>query len=189
MRKSFAAVRAAIEVLRGLGAEVREIELPLVVGASAAVSAIQVPEALAIHHKWMQERPDDYGEMTRQRLEMGVLYPAVTYIQAQRFRELIVERWRNEVFDRVDVLAMPSTAITAPPSDQGTLDTVFMLIRLTNPLNLLGVPAISLPCGFTDGGLPIGLQIAGPWFDEATVLRAAYAYEQATDWHTRRPPL
>jgi aspartyl-tRNA(Asn)/glutamyl-tRNA(Gln) amidotransferase subunit A len=183
------AVREAIDVLEKLGAQVRSIDLPLVERASDAVAALQVPEALAVHHRWMQERPDDYGEMTRQRLEMGVLYPAVAYIEAQRFRELIAGRWRAEVFGHVHVLAMPATAIAAPALEDGTLDIVFKLIRLTNPLNLLGVPAISVPCGFTSAGLPIGLQIVGSWFDEATVLRAAYAYEQATGWHTRRPAL
>jgi aspartyl-tRNA(Asn)/glutamyl-tRNA(Gln) amidotransferase subunit A len=73
--------------------------------------------------------------------------------------------------------------------DGSDLSVTLSLIRLTNPFNLLGVPAISVPCGFTADGLPFGLQLIGRWWDEATVLRAAYAYQQATDWHTRRPPL
>jgi aspartyl-tRNA(Asn)/glutamyl-tRNA(Gln) amidotransferase subunit A len=89
----------------------------------------------------------------------------------------------------VDLIATPTTPISARPIEEGDLQVTFNLIRFTNPLNFLGVPAISIPCGFTGEGLPIGLQLAGRWWDEATVLRAAYAYEQATDWHKRRPPL
>ena len=148
-----------------------------------------LPEALAYHRKWMAERPDDYGDDVRYRLELGATYLAVHHIEAQRFREMIVRRWRDEVFDKVDVLAMPATMVAALPIEVGDLSATFQLIRNTNPLNLLGIPAISVPCGFTASGLPIGLQLAGRWWDEATVLRAAYAYEQATDWHMRPPSL
>ena len=112
----------------------------------------------------------------------------MTYVQAQRLREIAAREWREQVFSKVDVLVCPTTAIAAPTIERGDLSTTFDLIRLTNPLNFLGTPCVSLPCGFTTDGLPIGLQIVGRWFDEATVLRAAFAYAQATDWHKRRPP-
>jgi aspartyl-tRNA(Asn)/glutamyl-tRNA(Gln) amidotransferase subunit A len=86
-------------------------------------------------------------------------------------------------------VATATTLVAGRPIEMSDLSTTYSLIRNTNPFNLLGVPAISVPCGFTDERLPLGLQLAGRWFDEATVLRAAHAYEQATDWHTRRPPL
>jgi len=184
-----AAVREAISALEGLGAAVREVSLPLISEAPAAVTAIMLPEALAYHRRWMEERPDDYGEDVRYRLELGSTFLAVHYVQAQRFREVIVNRWRDEVFAEVDLLAMPTTMVAALPIEVSDLSATFQLIRNTNPLNLLGVPAVSVPCGFTAGGLPIGLQLAGRWWDEATVLRAAYAYEQATDWRRRAPPL
>ena len=184
------AIHAAILVLRDdLKAGVSEVSLPLIAEAPAAVSAIMLPEALAYHKRWLAERPQDYGEDVRARLEMGLLYPAVSYVQAQRFRSLIVEEWRQKVFGRVDLLAVPTTPVPAPSLEANDLQTTLTLTRFTGPFNLTGLPAISIPCGFTKGGLPIGLQLVGRWWDEATVLRAAHAYQQATDWHTRAPPL
>ena len=184
------AIHAAILVLRDdLKAGVSEVSLPHIAEAPAAVSAIMLPEALAFHKRWLAERPQDYGEDVRARLEMGLLYPAVSYVQAQRFRSLIVEEWRQNVFDRVDLLAVPTTPVPAPSLDENDVQTTRTLTRFTGTFNLTGLPAISIPCGFTNGGLPIGMQLVGRWWDEATVLRAAHAYQQATDWHTRTPPL
>jgi aspartyl-tRNA(Asn)/glutamyl-tRNA(Gln) amidotransferase subunit A len=139
----------------------------------------------------MKERPGDYGDDVRYRLELGSTYLAVHYVQAQRLREMAVRTWREEVFSQVDLFATPTTPITARPIEETSsgdgLQVTFSLIRFTNPLNFLGVPAISLPCGFTTEGLPIGLQLAARWWDEEAVLRAAHTYEQATDWHRRRP--
>ncbi len=189
------AVRGAIAVLSKLGAEVRDVSLPHIEEAPNAVTAIMLPEALAFHKRWMAERPQDYGEDVRYRLELGAAYSAVHYVQAQRFREMIVQKWRRDVFDQVDLLAMPTTPSPAGRIDKSdpsaaltaSLQATFSLIRNTNPLNLLGIPAVSLPCGFSERGLPIGLQLAGRWWDEATVLRAAYAYERVTEWHKRLP--
>ncbi len=184
------AIHAAILVLRDdLKAGVSEVSLPHIAEAPAAVSAILLPEALAYHKRWLAERPQDYGEDVRARLEMGLLYPAVSYVQAQRLRSLIVEEWRQKVFDRVDLLAVPTTPVPAPSLDENDIQTTLRLTRFTAPFNLTGLPAISIPCGFTKDGLPIGMQLVGRWWDEATVLRAAHAYQQATDWHTRTPPL
>jgi aspartyl-tRNA(Asn)/glutamyl-tRNA(Gln) amidotransferase subunit A len=183
------AVRTAIQHLASLGADVSEVSLPRIDEVPPAVTTMMLPEALAFHQKWLNERPEDYGESVRYRLELGAMFSAAAYVQSQRFRELVVREWRKNVFPRVDLLAMPTTMIAAPPIETTELATTFSLIKLTNPLNFMGVPAISLPCGFTEEGLPIGLQLAGRWFGEATVLRAAHAYEQSTDWHKRKPPL
>jgi aspartyl-tRNA(Asn)/glutamyl-tRNA(Gln) amidotransferase subunit A len=183
------AVRSAVALLEEMGAEAREVDAPLIGDIPGGVTAIMLPEALAYHHKWMAERPDDYGNDVRYRLELGSTYLAVHYVQAQRLREMAVEAWRQEVFSRVDLIATPTTPITAPRIEEGDLSTTLNLIRFTNPLNFLGMPAISVPCGFTEKGLPIGLQLAGHWWAEETVLRAAHAYERATDWHERRPAL
>ncbi|MEX0801032.1 MAG: amidase [Dehalococcoidia bacterium] len=183
------AMRAVGAVFEGLKAELVEVALPLIQEAGAAVSAIMLPEALAIHRRWLSERPEDYGDDVRGRLEMGLAFPAVSYVEAQRFRSLMVQQWRDHVFDRVDLLLTPTVAIPAPSLGDGDLQATVSLIRFTNPFNLLGVPAVSVPCGFTANGLPIGLQIAGRWWEEGTVLRAANAYQHATDWHTRTPPL
>jgi aspartyl-tRNA(Asn)/glutamyl-tRNA(Gln) amidotransferase subunit A len=183
------AFRAALKVLEGLGATVRQVPAPHIEEMPGAVGSIMLPEAYAIHQKWLQERPQDYGEDVRYRLEYGATYPAAQYINSLRFREMVVEEWREQVFSQVDIVATPTTASTAGPVDKSDLSMTMSLIRLTNPINLLGAPAISVPCGFTSEGMPYGLQLVGRWFDEATVLRAAHAYEQAADWHASRPPL
>lgn len=183
-----AAVRSAIGLLEGMGAVVLEVDAPLIAEIPGGVSAIMLPEALAYHQRWMRERPDDYGDDVRYRLELGATYLAVHYVQAQRLRELAVNSWREQVFSRVDVVATPTTPITASRVEGSDLEVTVKLIRFTNAFNFLGVPALSLPCGFSSEGLPIALQLVGRWWEEATVLRAAHAYEQATVWHKRRPP-
>jgi aspartyl-tRNA(Asn)/glutamyl-tRNA(Gln) amidotransferase subunit A len=192
-----AAVRSAIKLIGEMGAIISEIDTPLIDEIPGALTAIMLPEALAVHQSWLKERPDDYGDDVRYRLELGSTYLAVHYVQAQRLREMAVRAWRDEVFSRVDLIATPTTPITARPIEQAGaspesgagLQVTFSLIRFTNPLNLLGVPAISVPCGFSGEGLPIGLQLAGRWWNEEAVLRAAHAYETATDWHKHHPPL
>ncbi|HZP26079.1 MAG TPA: amidase [Dehalococcoidia bacterium] len=182
------AVHEALRVMEGLGAEIQEITLPLINDVPEAVSAIMLPEAAAYHQRYLQERPQDYGDDVRFRLELGALHPAVLYIQAQRLRTCLGEEWRR-VFDRIDLLVTPTTALTALTIEECSRGKVLSYNRLTNPFNLSGQPAISLPCGFSSLGLPIGLQLVGRWWEEETVLQAAYAYEQATDWHRHRPPL
>jgi aspartyl-tRNA(Asn)/glutamyl-tRNA(Gln) amidotransferase subunit A len=183
------AIRDAVTVLGERKADLIEVALPHISEASAAATAILLPEALAFHRRWLSERPEDYGEDVRARLDLGLAYPAVAYVEAQRFRSLIVEQWRQHVFDKVDLLVTPTTPVPAPGQDEDVLQVTMNLTRFTNPINLLGLPAASVPCGLSAGGLPIGLQIIGRWFEEALVLRAANAYQHATDWHTRTPPL
>ncbi len=183
------AVRAAIALLGRLGAGLLEVSLPHIAEAPAAVNAIMLPEALAYHQRWLAERADDYGDDVRQRLEIAMTVLGVHYVQAQRLRQLIVQKWQREVFERVDLLATPTTPIAAVPIEESEVQTTMALVRFTGPFNLTGLPAISVPCGFTQGGLPVGLQLAGRWFEEETVLRAAHAYEQATDWHKKTPPI
>ena len=184
-----AAFREAVRQLQNLGAEITEFTPPHTDEMPGAIAAIMLPEAFAFHQAAVRERPDDIGEDVRYRLELGAAYPAAEYIQALRFREMLVETWRQDVFSRIDLVATATTMVAARPIDKSDLSTTFSLIRHTNPFNLLGTPAISVPCGFTGDGLPIGLQLAGRWFDEATGLRAAHAYESTTDWHSRPPPL
>ncbi len=184
-----AAFREAVRQIESLGAELIEFSPPHTDEMPGAIAAIMLPEAFAFHQKAMRERPDDIGEDVRYRLELGAAYPAVEYIQALRFREMVVEVWRKDVFGEIDLVATATSMIAARPIEVSDLSTTFSLIHNANPFNLLGTPAISVPCGFTGDGLPIGLQLVGRWFDEATVLRGAQAYETATDWHSRRPPL
>ena len=182
-------MRAAIGVLEKLGAHVEPVHLPLMNEIAAATNAIQLPEALAFHQKWMAERPDDYADDVRYRLELGAMFPAVAYVQAQRLREQAVAAWRDEVFSRVDIIAAASTQTAAFKLDGSDLSVTLSLIRLTNPLNLLGVPAISVPCGFTADGLPFGLQLIGRWWVEPTWLTPPPPPTRRRDGFTGPAPL
>ncbi|HUF52252.1 MAG TPA: amidase [Dehalococcoidia bacterium] len=180
--------REAVGVLESLGAEVREVDPPHIDEVAGAVACIMLPEAFTYHAPWLRDHADKYSEEVRFRLELGATYSADQYINSLRFREMVVEAWR-QVFSQIDIVATPATMAAAGPIERSDLSTTYSLIRFTNPFNFLGTPAISVPSGFTSEGLPLGLHLTAHWFDEARVLRAAYAYEQATDWHTRRPPL
>jgi aspartyl-tRNA(Asn)/glutamyl-tRNA(Gln) amidotransferase subunit A len=118
----------------------------------------------------------------------GAFLSAADYITAQRARALLNGQMLAH-FARVDIFATPTVA--RPPDAFDTLDPNEQNLRpnFTNPFNLTGLPTISIPCGFTEGNLPVGLQIVAPGFDEATCFRVAYAYEQATEWHRQRPPV
>ena len=192
-----AATREAAETLRALGARVEDVELPLLPIAGAVFMALADGEAAAWHHRTLATRGDEYDPGTRRRLVTAALLPATLGQQAARARAAI----RAQVEDalaRFDVLLAPTGPTAAPPiaSAQAPITSraeagrrFFNRRSYTTPASLAGVPAISLPCGFTTGRLPIGLQLIGRRLDEATLLRVARAYERATDWHTRRPPL
>jgi aspartyl-tRNA(Asn)/glutamyl-tRNA(Gln) amidotransferase subunit A len=189
------AVEQAAGTLTSAGAIVDEVRLSLAPHAAAASFAIVATEALAYHADNLRTRARDYQSDVRERLMTGVLVSGLHYVRAQQVRTLL----RAEVDDalaRRDVLLAPSTPIAATGvGERRTLigetaaDVRASLIRYTRAFNLSGHPACSLPCGFTRSGLPIGMQVVGRPFDEATVLRAADAFQRRTDFHTRRPVL
>ena len=147
---------------------------------------IMASEAFAYHERDLRERPERYGDLLRERLMHGGLYSGAEYVQAMRLRE----RLRRELLDAlrtVDLLATPTTPKPAPTFEMMWDTTAGFPRSNMPPFNLSGLPALALPCGFSTGGLPLSLQLAGRPFDEATVLRAGHAYERATAWHTRRP--
>jgi aspartyl-tRNA(Asn)/glutamyl-tRNA(Gln) amidotransferase subunit A len=189
------AVEAAVRTLQGLGAVVDQVKLDTVREVAAAAFAIVGSEALAYHASWLRTRPQDYQPDVRARLQMGVVIGGAHYVRAQQLRR----RVRAEVdraLEHCDVLIAPTTPCPAPRVGQTEAviggrraDLRSALLRLTRPFNFTGHPACSVPCGITAEGLPVGMQIVGRAFDEATVLRVADAYQRATDWHRRRPPL
>jgi aspartyl-tRNA(Asn)/glutamyl-tRNA(Gln) amidotransferase subunit A len=191
-----AAVRAAIRSLADQGAEIREVGIPELELAPVAEFAIVIPEASAIHQPWLRRQAADYGEDVRLFLEAGELYLATHYLKAQRVRALVRDGLRR-AFDGLDALLTPTLPQPAARADQEAFDgpngaaepVINAYVRTCCPFNLSGQPALSVPCGFTGAGLPIGLQIIGRPFDEAMVLRIGQAYESATDWHRRSPPL
>jgi len=189
-----ASVEAAAKQLERAGAIVDEVNLAQVIHVAAASSAIVASEALAYHAPWMRSRAQDYQPDVRERLRVGAFVSGAHYVRAQQVRAL-VSREVDEALAKRDVLLAPATPIAATMLGErqttladGKADVRSALIRLTRPFNFSGHPACAAPCGFTGSGLPIGLQIVGRPFDEATVLRVVDAYQRLTDWHTRRPP-
>jgi aspartyl-tRNA(Asn)/glutamyl-tRNA(Gln) amidotransferase subunit A len=184
VEKSF---ESALGTLRELGATVQDVEIPSI-HAAPAFMVIMLSEAFSYHERDLRERPQLYGEVVREKLMAGGLFTSSEYVQAQRLRAKL----RGDMIAalaKVDVLATPTTPKTAAAFSV-VFDPSFPFARSNMaPFNMAGVPALALPCGFSPAGLPLSLQLAGRPFDEATVLRAGHAYEQATDWHRRRPPV
>ena len=182
-----AAFEEAMRTLRGLGADVRDVNIAHI-WDTPSYMVILASEAFAYHEKDLRERPELYGDIVRERLMSGGLYTSTEYVQAMRLRERL-RRAQLDVLKEVDVLATPTSTTVASTFAQAWDTTVAFPRNYTSPFNMSGLPALALPCGFSGEGLPISLQLAGRPFDEATVLRVGHAYEQATKWHSRRPPL
>jgi Asp-tRNA(Asn)/Glu-tRNA(Gln) amidotransferase A subunit family amidase len=185
----------AIEKMEELGAIISEVSWPIYHYAMATASTIQMAEATAYHSKLIRESASQIYPPVRLRLEAGIFISATDYIQAQRARTLFY-RQSHDLLKKVDLLAGPTVPVTAFPIGTSQLNVenknvnvISLLTQYTRPFNLNGFPAITIPCGFSDDGLPIGFQLAGRPSDEETVLRVAHVYEQATEWHCRRPPI
>ena len=183
-----AIVEKQLEVLQELGANLEEVTIPSLDYVRAANTIIMLSEAYAYHEPNLKSRPQDFGEMVRARFRIGGLFSASDYVQAQRCRKLVIREFA-EVLRRVDLLVSPT--MTQPAAAFEGYDGTSMVRgpSFTAPYNLTGLPAISVPCGFTAAGLPVGMQIAGKPFDEPGVLRAAYTYQQHARWFERRPPI
>jgi aspartyl-tRNA(Asn)/glutamyl-tRNA(Gln) amidotransferase subunit A len=186
-------VESAIAEFERLGAAVVELSPPPPSDAVPALLAILTPEATVYHLPYLRERSQDYSQAVRERLELGAITPAVSYIQGQRVRRRFTDDFLAAMAD-VDLMAMPTGPTAATPlegdlvtSEEADPALLAALINFTGPFDLTGFPAISIPCGFTSGGLPVGLQLVGKPFTESSLLAAAHAYEQATDWHQRLP--
>ena len=188
-------VMGALEVISGLGAEVTEISWPMVHQSGTISTTIMYAEAAAYHRELLLRRSNDYDPSVRWRLEVGMFISASDYLRATRARTIYTqEAWR--LFQEVDLVAGPTEPIVAPFIDDvdsvkiegGIANTIGTLTQYCRPFNLTGFPALTVPCGFLNG-LPVGLQLAGRPFDEATVLNAGFSYQEATDWHTFRPPI
>ncbi|MQF69082.1 amidase [SAR202 cluster bacterium AD-804-J14_MRT_500m] len=188
-------VLKALDLLGELGAEVREVSWPDFHSAVTAGSIISLVEGAAIHADTVDTRGQEFTSNVRPRVEAGKLVSAADYIKAQQFRRLYVEK-SFQLMENLDLLVGPTTPVPAfklGAEDiplEGTTGYLWTsLPTFTRPFNFNGFPAISVVCGFSGEGLPIGMQISGRPFEDATVLRAAYSYEHSTDWSTRRPPI
>jgi aspartyl-tRNA(Asn)/glutamyl-tRNA(Gln) amidotransferase subunit A len=189
-----AAVSAAIAVLVEQGARTREIEIPLPQYILPTEWAIMLPEASAYHQEMLRDKADLYTEDVRLFLEVGELVLATDYIKALRARTLIQQRWRD-MFADIDVLIAPTLTTPALPVDDpqvtwpdgSTESATDSYVRFSAPANVTGLPALSVPCGFTGTGLPVGMQIIGKPFAEPLLLGVGQAYESATNWAKLAP--
>ncbi len=195
-----AAVQEALKTLETLGAAIEPVRLPPELDdLFRAYRGIQRPEGAAAHIEagWWPIYADAYGAGVRNSLELGTQVLATEYLRSQRLRRAWSQGMRA-LMQRVDALALPTLPNLPPRIDQldqpvtfggRAYDASSGLLRFTFPFNMSGQPALSLPCGVSASGLPIGLQLVGRHLDEPTILRVGHAYQQATAWHTRRPTL
>jgi aspartyl-tRNA(Asn)/glutamyl-tRNA(Gln) amidotransferase subunit A len=187
-----AALEQSLKVLRSLGVSIREVEIPHLTYAPAADFTILRVEGFNLHLTNLRDKRDKYGTSAFHQIAAGGYLRAADYYRAQQARTLISGALAH-TFKSIDILITPTTPQTAipgefvgPPQDSkvGRSGVAFLA-----PFNLTGSPAMSIPCGFTRAKMPIGLQLIGRAFDEETMLRAAYAYQTVTQWHTQRPVL
>jgi len=181
-----AAVLQAIETMRGAGATIVDVAIPHAHLARNAQRVIMFGEAYAYHEPDLQTRPELYGKYTRQQLRQGAFYSAADYVQAQRVRTLIKAE-TIQALSTVDVLITPTQLGVAPTFAGYDFDALLMQPTYTGIWNLTGSPAMSICCGFSAGGLPIGMQLVGKAFDEPTLFNVGDAYQAITEWHLAVP--
>jgi len=190
------AVRDALKTMERLGAQIEEIPMPSIHGNISAQLTIESCEPSTYHQEWLRTRPQDYGLDVRTLLEMGEMYLATHYLQAQRYRSVLREEFLAG-FKHVDVFVTPTLPFTATPCGATEVviennrkeDMLSAIMQFTGVPSLAGLPALSLPVGFDPDGMPVGMQIIGPPFEEGTLFRMGHAYQGETDWHMRAPKL
>ena len=183
------AVRKAAEVLAEQGAIIEEVNVDFLREAALANALMTQADGAAFHRERLKEHPDWFGEDVRLRLETGARFTSSEYALARR-TQAEVRRRCDILFEEYDVLVLPTTPIAAPVLEgENAIERARLLTRLTAPFNLTGLPALSVPCGFTSEELPIGLQIVSRAWNESGVLRIGFTYQEATDWHGKRPSM
>ena len=183
-----AALDDAARVLQAEGAELRSVTLPSLNEFSAVNRVILGAEACSIHAPWLRARPGDYGQLTRRRLLAGAFFSAGDYVGAQRRRAQMIAAV-NEAFRDFDVLLCASSLDPASRLDDPAETARTYPRQARTPFNVTGHPALAMMSGLSGAGLPLSVQFVGRYFDDATVLRVAAAYERGTEWHKRRPPI
>lgn len=183
------AINQATLLFEDLGGRVEQIELPGLYQAAQANALVVTSDAATFHSEHLQNHPELFGDDVLSRLRSGANATSTEYILA-RHTQVLLRRQFEDFFSKYDLLVLPTTPVIAPFIEgPDAVEQARRLTRYTAPFNLTGLPAISLPCGFSKEGLPIGLQIVTRPWAEAKLLRAAYTYEQATVWHEVRPSL
>ncbi|HEX8860180.1 MAG TPA: amidase [Actinomycetes bacterium] len=190
------AVTGALDTLRGLGATVVDVKIDNIQGNISAQLTVESCEPSAYHQAWLRERPEDYGEDVRTLLQVGELLLATQYLQAQRYRSLLRSEFLD-AFKTVDVFICPTLPFTATPVGATTVviedgveeDMLSAIMQFTGVPSLTGLPSLNVPCGFDHDGLPVGMQVIGRPFAEASLFRVGAAFQEVTDFHRRAPAL
>jgi aspartyl-tRNA(Asn)/glutamyl-tRNA(Gln) amidotransferase subunit A len=182
-----AAMKEALSVLGKFTAGIRDVALPANTMETLR-DVVRAAEAYAYHRVYVTKTPELYQPLTLKRIRAGADLTTPSYIQGRRDLAQ-VRRTAEKWFDSVDVLVTPTLPIPPAAISDPHADDILPAVRNTSPFDVNGWPAISVPCGFTSQGLPMGLQIIGPNGGEPVIFQLAHAYEQATDWHKRRPQL
>lgn len=190
-----AAITAALDTFTEHGAILENVQIPDIEGNISAQLTVEAAEPSAYHQRNLRERPEDYGDDVRLLLQAGELLPSVHYLQAQRYRALLRSQLLSAL-ESVDIIVCPTTPFTATALGATTVeitegrqeDMLSAIMQFTGLPSLTGMPALSVPCGFDDNGLPIGLQLIGRPFAESTLLRTAAAFQRYTHFHRQTPP-
>jgi aspartyl-tRNA(Asn)/glutamyl-tRNA(Gln) amidotransferase subunit A len=184
----------ALKVLTALGAKIVEVDVPEQERLFTISDAVVKSEAATMHGRWLRECPQDYSLFMRSRIEAGLHVPATRYLEALALRGRILADFVKQVFAKADVLFAPVLPIEVPriaETEAGTpadvQRVIVALTRCTRNVNFLGLPGLSVPCGFSANGMPAAFQLIGRPFAEARLLRLGHAYQGATEWHTRAP--
>jgi aspartyl-tRNA(Asn)/glutamyl-tRNA(Gln) amidotransferase subunit A len=184
----------AVVALRKLGVVTIETAPPDMAIVNALMHVLMSVEAATIHRRWLIERPQDYADQVRSRIERGLFYPATRYVEALSLRAQITEQWIASCIGPADLALLPAISIPVPtiaattegdPADVARV--IGQLTHCTRGINYLGLPSASVPCGFDAAGMPVAFQLVGRPYTESTILRAIHAYQGATDWHHRVP--
>jgi aspartyl-tRNA(Asn)/glutamyl-tRNA(Gln) amidotransferase subunit A len=183
-----AALDDVARVLQAEGAQIRSVNLPALTEFAAINRVILCAEAWSIHAPWLRTRPGDYGQSARRRLLPGAFLTAGDYVGAQRRRTEVIAAVEDQ-FREVDVLLCassmdPTTRLDDPEETARTYPR-----QARTPFNVTGHPALAMMAGLAQNGLPVSAQLVGRYFDDAMVFRVAAAYERATKWHNRKPPI
>ena len=186
----------SLAALRAIGASVVEVDVPDMGLINTLGHVLMAVEAATIHRRWLATRRDEYADQVRSRIEPGLFYPATRYCEALGMRASLTREFLDKALKDADVLHLPAIPIPVPTIEETTRGNAADVARVigtvghcTRGINYLGLPAISVPCGFDSRGLPVAFQLVGRPFAEARLLRAADAYQRVTDWHKRMPPV
>ena len=187
-------LEASRAALAKLGAVLVELETPDPDPLTALALTVGRAEGAAIHGEWIGSRPGDYGPGIREAMEVGLFVPATRYIDALRLRGLLLKRWLDEVFGKVELLHIPAFGLPTPTLAECAADATSPASsdawgRFTWPFAFLGLPSITVPVGFQQDGMPAGMQLVGRPFAESLLLNAAHLYQRETGWHEKAPPL